>query len=262
VTLVLTISPVALGAPTVQSGMVRSAAPKHTAGVPARSRQLLVGVADEWSSSSAVLQRFVRTGTARTSGRWMAVGDPFPARLGPNGLAWGIGLHSTPSGAVMKREGDDRSPAGVFTLSTAFGYSEAWAARTRLPYVTVGARDLFVEDPASPLYNAHVRIDHAPATAWERDQQMYQDDPAHRLEVLVDHNRTAPPTPGAGSAIFIHIWRGDGTKPTAGCTSVRDADLEALLSWLDPAATPVYALLPADEYRQFQKTWGLPARSL
>ena len=228
------------------------------AGVPASTRQLLVGVADDWSSSSAMLQRYARKGSGRKLGPWTPVGAPFASRLGPSGLAWGIGLHTAPAGADMKHEGDDRSPAGIFALSTVFGYSPGWAERTRLPYVTVGAQDLFVEDPTSPSYNSHVRIDHAPATVWERDQQMYQGDPAHRLEVLVDHNRTSPPKPGAGSAIFIHIWRGNGARATAGCTAVSDADIETLVSWLDPTAKPVYALLPADEYERHQKAWGLP----
>ena len=73
---------------------------------------------------------------------------------------------------------------------------------------------------------------------------------------------TSPPTPGAGSAIFIHVWRGDGAKATAGCTSVSDADIESLVSWLDPATKPVYALLSADQYELHQKAWGLPVRSL
>lgn len=232
---------------------------KDAVGVPASTRQLVIGVADDWTSSSATLQRYARK---VSGGPWVAVGAPFPARLGPNGLAWGIGKHATPKGGVTKREGDDRSPAGIFGLSTAFGYDASWAKKTKLPYITVGAQDLFVEDPASPFYNSHVRLEEPPATDWERDQQMYQTDPAHRLEVLVDHNRTSPPTPGAGSAIFIHIWRGGGSKATAGCTSVSDADIETLVSWLDPNAKAAYALLPADEYEARQKAWGLPKRTL
>lgn len=235
---------------------------KATAGVPPSTKQLIVGVATDWSSSTATLQRYARSRSGKTFGPWTPVGEPFEARLGPNGLAWGIGLHSVPAGAVRKAEGDDRSPAGLFTLSAAFGYSPLWAKKAKLPYVTVGADDLFVEDPTSPFYNAHVRIGHAPATDWERAQQMHQSDPAHRLEVLVDHNRTSPPTPGAGSAIFIHIWRGGGSRATAGCTAVSDAAIETLVAWLDPAAKPVYALLPADEYDARQEAWGLPARSL
>ena len=235
---------------------------KATTGVPPSTKQLVLGVASDWSSSTATLQRYARRGSGKTLGPWKAVGAPFTARLGLQGLAWGIGLHTVPAGAVRKVEGDDRSPAGLFTLSTAYGYSPLWAKNTKLPYVSVGGDDLFVEDPTSPFYNSHVRIDHAPATEWEQAQQMHQNDPAHRLEVLVDHNRTTPPTPGAGSAIFIHIWRGDGAKTTSGCTSVSDESIETLVSWLDPAAKPVYALLPADEYDARQEAWGLPARSL
>lgn len=248
--------------PSFASAGGAAKAATRSAGIPTSSLQLLVGIAADWTSSTAVLQRYARRGSGKTIGRWTPVGAPFPARLGPSGLAWGIGLHPTPAGGNTKREGDGRSPAGIFALSTAFGYSPAWATKTKLPYVTVAVQDLFVEDPESPSYNTHVRLDHVPSTDWERDQQMYQSDPAHRLEVLVDHNRTSPPIPGAGSAIFIHIWRGDGARATAGCTAVSDTDIEKLVSWLDPASKPVYALLPVSEYELQRKGWALPVRSL
>ena len=225
--------------------------------VSSSSTQVVVGIAEDWQSTSATLQSY-----ERVKGRWRSVGSRFTGRLGPNGLAWGRGLHPSSvtdaPGAVAKREGDKRSPAGVFTLPTAFGYDPAWATRTRLPYVTVGPRDLFGEDPSSPDYNTHDRLDHDPATDEERKQQMYQTDPAHRLEVLVGHNVSPAPVPGAGSAIFIHSWRGQGARTTTGCTAVSDAAIDGLVRWLDPAAHPLYVLLPRAEYEARRHTWGLP----
>jgi hypothetical protein len=37
-------------------------------------------------------------------------------------------------------------------------------------------------------------------------------------------------------------------------------ELETLIAWLDPAARPVYLLLPADAYGALHGTWSLPAR--
>jgi len=47
-----------------------------------------------------------------------------PRELGRAGLAWGLGLHGNPPfPGPIKREGDGRSPAGAFELSSAFGYA-------------------------------------------------------------------------------------------------------------------------------------------
>ena len=71
---------------------------------------------------------------------------------------------------------------------------------------------------------------------------------------------TAPDAvPGAGSAIFVHIWRANGDKPTSGCTAMAAQHLEDLLSWLDPQAKPVFVLLPESAHHAVYAQWGLPA---
>jgi L,D-peptidoglycan transpeptidase YkuD (ErfK/YbiS/YcfS/YnhG family) len=42
-------------------------------------------------------------------------------------------------------------------------------------------------------------------------------------------------TPGAGSAIFLHVSTGG---PTAGCISLPVGELLQVLRWLDPAQHP------------------------
>ena len=43
---------------------------------------------------------------------------------------------------------------------------------------------------------------------------------------------------------------------------VSTADLDALLSWVDPAAKPLVVQLPRDEYALQAKVWRLPDASL
>jgi L,D-peptidoglycan transpeptidase YkuD (ErfK/YbiS/YcfS/YnhG family) len=221
--------------------------------LPSTSKQLIVGIAPDWDSSTVTLRRYERRGST-----WRLVGKPFAGRSGVHGLVWGRGLNPRSDEMTDKQEGDGRAPAGVFSLGQAFGYDRTWKAKTRLPYVTVGTRDLLVEDLESPLYNTYVRLDHEPATAFEQKQQMKQNDPMHRLKILINHNTDPAIVAGKGSAILFHIWRADGTKPTAGCTSMSDASIETLMTWLDPAKQPIYVLLPADEYKARQAVWGLP----
>lgn len=221
--------------------------------LPSSSSQCLVGISDNWDSSSVTLTYY-----EKTSGAWKSVGESWKARLGKSGQVWGRGLHPVPGGATMKREGDNRSPAGVFTIGGAWGYDPTVRKVPSQFYHQVTSRDLWVEDPASPKYNQFMVLDHEPVTAWEKKQQMRQDDYAHALKLFIAHNAPPRAIPNAGSSIFFHIWRGGGTKPTAGCTTMDKTKLQWVISKIDPAKNPIYVLLPGPEYQKYQKEWKLP----
>jgi L,D-peptidoglycan transpeptidase YkuD (ErfK/YbiS/YcfS/YnhG family) len=159
----------------------------------------------------------------------------------------------------MKSEGDNRSPAGVFAIGGAWGYDSAIRKVPNQFYRQVTSRDLWVEDSASPKYNQFVVLDHEPSSAWEKKQQMRQNDDAHSLKLFIAHNAPPKVVPNAGSSIFFHIWRGGGTKPTAGCTTMEKSKLQWVISRIDPARNPVYVLLPSSEYQKYQNDWKLPA---
>lgn len=221
--------------------------------LPAASSQCIVGIADNWNSSTATLRFYQKSG-----GQWKPDGDAWQSRLGKSGLVWGSGIHPLPSGVVTKKEGDMRSPAGVFTLGGVWGYESAIRKHPKLFYRQVTSRDLWIEDPASPQYNRNVILDREPATAWEKKQQMKQSDAAHALKLFIAHNAPPKVVPNAGSSIFFHIWRGGGSRPTAGCTSMEEAKLRALVSRIDPTRRPLYVLLPKAEYEKYRAAWKLP----
>lgn len=221
--------------------------------VPSASTQCLLGIADDWNSSWVTLQLHEKSGAV-----WKPIGQPWQARLGKKGLVWGLGIHSNPSGAAIKKEGDMRSPAGVFSIGGAWGVQTSISKHPNLPYRKVTARDLWVEDPASPNYNRNIVLDHEPATDWEKKQQMKQDDPAHVLKLFIAHNAPPKVVPNAGSSIFFHIWRGGGSRSTAGCTTMDEAKLRWLISKINPERRPIYVLLPKSEYAKFRTDWKLP----
>jgi L,D-peptidoglycan transpeptidase YkuD (ErfK/YbiS/YcfS/YnhG family) len=131
-----------------------------------------------------------------------------------------------------KREGDGRSPSGIFGLSLAFGYAPQ--ADTMLPYRRCTAVDRWVDDPDSPDYNRWVTAPH-PARSAER---MRRDDDLYEFGLVVDYNLD-PVVPGAGSAIFVHVRdeRGGGT---AGCVALPRAEMVGLLRRLRPGAVAVF----------------------
>ena len=221
--------------------------------LPASSTQCVVGVANDWDSSHVTLTAYEKRGN-----QWVKTLGPWPGRLGKNGLIWGLGIHPNEPGAKLKKEGDGRAPAGVFRIGGAWGYEASIRKHPNLFYRQITKRDLWVEDVGSPSYNRHLVLDHDPATAWEKKQQMRQGDHAHSLKLFVAHNGPPKVTPGAGSAIFFHIWRGGGSKPTAGCTTIEESRLRELIAWIDPNKQPLYVLLPQSEFTAKRAAWKLP----
>lgn len=221
--------------------------------LPADCSQCLVGIAEAWDSSTATLCLYEKSGE-----RWQASGPAWQARLGKNGLIWGKGLHPRPTQSATKKEGDNRSPAGAFDIGGAWGAAATIQKSPHLPYRQVTTRDLWVEDPTSPSYNQHLILDHEPSTKWEKQQQMKQNDPVHALKLFIAHNAPPSATPGAGSSIFFHIWRSEGARPTAGCTTMDAKKLKSLIAKIDPKRHPIYVLLPAADYKKLRSPWKLP----
>jgi L,D-peptidoglycan transpeptidase YkuD (ErfK/YbiS/YcfS/YnhG family) len=218
-------------------------------------RQVIVARAPGWNSDTATLQAYQRD-SARDP--WRPVfSQPIPALLGRSGLAWGRGVFTPPSNGIpSKVEKDRRAPAGVFQLGTLFGYAASPPPGTEWPYHQVGPWDAYIDDPANPNYNRHVRVDPGNVPAWFEKQRMRLGDAAYKWMLEIRHNQK-PAAPGYGSAIFFHVRRGP-TTPTAGCTTMAEANLVRLLQWLDPKASPHYVLLPEKDYQALRGPWRLP----
>ena len=227
--------------------------------MPPQSAQAVLGIADGWDTSHVTLSLVEKT----ADGQWVRTLGPIHARLGNAGLVWGRGLHTAPRGATLKREGDGRSPAGIFPIGGLWVTNKTPVKHHRgIPEVKVGPCDLWVSDPSTPhLYNRYVRLKRPASTPWELKEQMRQTDYAHSIKLLICHNTVeipGCPIPGAGSSIFFHIWRRDGAAPTAGCTAMAEADLRALIARLRPECHPVYILLPKNVYASLRNSWKLP----
>src|SRR4051794_6063634 len=219
----------------------------------ADSRQCLVVLAENWSAPTGLLRAFERP---TAGGDWKMRGKSTPVVLGKKGLAWGIGLVPPDRDGPQKKEGDNKVPAGVFRLGPAFGYAPAEGARwIRLKYVPLTEQTEGVDDPHSRYYNQLVQRSQVARVDWRSSEQMRRKDDLYKGGLFVDHNPSA--IPGAGSCIFIHIWR-NASSPPVGCTAMPEPDLIDLLKWLDPAAHPLLVQFPRDEYSRLQPILSLP----
>lgn len=218
------------------------------------ARQMVVVTTADWNSVSGVLQRFERHGS---HDKWKAVGQPFPIVVGKTGLAWGDGLITSERlGAdggkdPVKREGDGKAPAGVFSLGTAFGYEPQLLAGSRMPYTRLTSSMECVDDVKSQHYNRIVDRQSIRAPDWSSSEQMLRNDELYYWGVYVAHNAN-PTRPGSGSCIFLHIWRGAG-QGTVGCTAMPKEDIEQLIEWFDPAKSPLLVQMPRAQYDHARK---------
>jgi D-alanyl-D-alanine dipeptidase len=222
--------------------------------IDASRTQLVTVVSDQWNEFRAQLRRYERV----SGERWKPVGSPIDVVLGRDGYAWGRGLHASgaPKGrpGPIKREGDGRSPAGVFGIGSAYGYA-ASQANISLPYTQATADLRCVDDPQSLHYNQIVSTDDT-SVDWQSAEHMRRDDDLYVLALVVEHNTVAPRA-NAGSCIFIHLWQGPD-KGMSGCTAMSMTALEELASWLEPDAAVLVAL-PRREYEALKRPWDLPA---
>lgn len=158
--------------------------------------------------------------TRKADGTWTKVQE-FRSSIGSRG--WG-----------KRREGDRRSPVGVFEIEVTFTTTREnpgrmpW--RRRLPTSNVSSA-------SGPSYNTWVEVPGISSG----------DRPSMRSGWVLDFNnvRLRPgvgprPVPGRGSGIFYHTSKpGHRWAPTAGCTQVGDPrQMRWLLRWLRPEAQP------------------------
>ncbi len=168
----------------------------------------------------------------RKSGEcWVAVTEPWAAWVGGRGVS------------PNKREGDRRTPAGLFGFARTM-YGVAANPGVRYAYRRLVCGDWWVEDPRSRWYNQfrHVRCGAKPPFTVVSDD-MSRSPTAYRHLAVIDYN-TDPTVPGRGSGIFLHASTG---RPTLGCVSLPVPQLLRVLRWLRPASRPTIAIgTPAD----------------
>ncbi len=205
-----------------------------TCDLASASDQLILIVGDDFNTTHAVLTRY-----EKQTNSYEQVGKQLPVNLGRNGLAWGLGKSgfNTKADEPAKQEGDGRSPAGIFTISTAFGYAAQF--KTKMPYIQADSELICVDDSRSDDYNRI--LDKNESDDPKSFEWMRREDDLYKIGLVIDHNREGKK--GAGSCIFFHIRKSEDA-PTAGCSAMKEEDLNTIMTWLDPAKEPKVVQIP------------------
>lgn len=206
------------------------------AGVLSDTQQLIVVQTKGWNDNRGTLQCYEKDAKG-----WHKVGEQIPVRLGRNGLGWGMGVHRTPKDAkYIKKEGDGRSPAGIFALKQAFGYAPF---NVRYPYKVYKESDHCVDDVHSKYYNKIVNSTKIVPDYKSKEHMKFPKN-YYKYGIVVNHNHIDEDgaLPGAGSCIFLHIKE----IPTAGCTVMKEEQIKEIIRWIEEKKQPLLLQAPRD----------------
>jgi len=215
------------------------------------TQQLMVVVTDGWSSLSGTLYGF-----RMHRGQWLRQ-FTIQVVLGRKGMGIGEGLvPMSIDDAPLKKEGDLKSPAGIFTIGTAFGYAGYKDAKwIKNPYVRATDTLICVDDSLSTSYNTLVNNDPGKSD-WKSFEYMHRKDNYYKWGLFINHNAGRPEA-GKGSCIFMHIWENDH-EGTDGCTAMKEADLLKILHWIDKRLNPLLVQVPKADYAKLAIQYNLP----
>lgn len=134
------------------------------------------------------------------------------ARVGKNGITGN------------KREGDGKTPRGIYSFGQAFGV--AGNPGTARRWLQVNNNHYWVDDVHSTYYNKLVDASQT-GIQWSSAEHLISYPTAYRYAIALNYNTAC--IPGAGSAIFLHCSTGGAT---AGCISVSQSDMIRILKMI------------------------------
>jgi L,D-peptidoglycan transpeptidase YkuD (ErfK/YbiS/YcfS/YnhG family) len=216
--------------------------------------QAVVVTTRDWSNVQGNARLFERKSL---KSNWKPVGKSFPIVVGKNGLGWSDKSYpekrdmTAATANPYKHECDGKSPAGVFSLTAAFGSSEQ---KVNLPFTELTESTECVDDSKSKEYNKIVDNKQV-AVDWSSSEKMLSVGEQYASGIFVAHNSEQKEL--GGSCIFLHIWK-DNSTGTAGCTAMEKSNIERIFNWIDAKKKPVLIQMSADWYQTYQKLWKLP----
>lgn len=196
--------------------------------------QLIVVSVKKTNDTKATFQTY-----EKVNGAWKLALGPVPAVVGKGGVT------------ENKKEGDGKTPVGIYELGTAFG-SVPKLNEMNYSYRQTENNDYWIDDPSSNDYNKWIKYSGDPNKKWNSYEKMLQ--PLYKYGVHIRYNDN-PIVKGKGSAIFLHTWRSE-SSPTAGCVAISEQNLKNVLLWLNESKKPKIVISKEDTLQQLlnQKT--------
>lgn len=174
---------------------------------------IVVAVLDEGASLS-FYEKVVESGNGNGNEVWKLVLET-EALIGENGLG-------------KTKEGDGKTPIGVFRFIKAFGVLEN--PGTKMDYIQVDESHYWVDDGSSTYYNQLVSTDEI-IIDWESAEHICEYGESYGYVLATSYNSER--IQGRGSAVFLHCTS-ETAEATAGCVAIPEVYMEAIMKRVEP----------------------------
>lgn len=184
------------------SALINTASPDWVAGLDAAkdAQQVFIVAAFDSDATDAWISLHER----QSDGTWRMVMTT-PGFIGKNGLG-------------KTREGDARTPTGVFHFNRAFGIADDPGCA--IPYVKVDHDTYWSGDPREGYhYNELVSLRDLPGLDTGSGDSEHIIDYIYHYQYCLNISYNEEGTPGLGSAIFLHCF-GPAKPFTGGCVAI------------------------------------------
>ena len=175
------------------------------------AEQAIVVTARNYGTQIVTIQTY-----EKVNNEWVPKFDTMDGVIGAHGFAE-IGC---------KREGDLRSPQGIFTIGQAFGKLDN--PGTTLEYRKLTGTESWDCNPGSPNYNKMI---------YNGNGSLLRSDWLFDYVLVINYN-TENTISGAGSGIFFHEWQ-QQYYGTHGCTATTTDNVVKIMDWIDRSKNPV-----------------------
>lgn len=132
------------------------------------------------------------------------------------------------NGLGKTKEGDGKTPVGVFLFVQGFGLLEN--PGTKIPYVQVKEQHYWVDDSESSYYNKLVSVEEVEPD-WSSAEHLIEFDERYQYVLATSYNIEC--ISGRGSAVFLHCASSDA-KGTAGCIAVPEVYMREIIKRVEP----------------------------
>ncbi len=132
------------------------------------------------------------------------------------------------NGLGKEREGDYKSPVGIFHFTKAFGIAPDPGCG--IPYTQVDDSHYWVGDGASPLYNQFTSTKDGAAFDKGESEHIIEYTKPYQYCLNISYNEEGKP--GLGSAIFLHCY--SKKTYTGGCVAIPEENMRQLLRRIQP----------------------------
>lgn len=176
------------------------------------NQMIVVSVSNE-GARLCFYEKVIEDDNDKGNGNWELVLET-EALIGRNGLG-------------KTKEGDGKTPVGVFRFTNAFGILEN--PGTKMKYIQVDENHYWVDDGNSKYYNQLISIDEVKKD-WESAEHIMEYEESYHYVLATSYNVEC--VPGAGSAVFLHCTS-EAAEATAGCVAIPEVYMKKIMEMVD-----------------------------